>query len=178
MVFDIKKSEIYVKRETANAMTGSWVHHREICSSNILQVQYRDLSGPTHRTGHDKEDGHESHAGMRYKNALGTDEFKMLDDIQKDFARKSPTNHSPSWTCRTGKTTVMAAVMTAAMAAESAVKCLAPTHKAKNNLKLRVPRKPKPRRFIHSTSAKLRNYLYVVHYRRGSMVDVELLDSP
>jgi DNA replication protein DnaC len=59
----------------------------------------------------------------------------MLDDIQK-IARKITNQpftilQGPAGT---GKTTVMAAVMTAAMA-DSAVKCLAPTHKAKNNLK-------------------------------------------
>jgi hypothetical protein len=85
MVFDIKKSEIYVKRETANAMTGSWgappgdmlVQHPT--SSSIVTCLDLHIAQAMI-----KRDGHESHAGMRYKNALGTDEFKMLDDIQKD----------------------------------------------------------------------------------------------
>jgi hypothetical protein len=116
---------------------------------------------------------------MRYKNALGTDEFKMLDDIQKDLPENHQTTiHHPSRTCRTGKTTVMAAVMTAAMAAESAVKCLAPTHKAKNNLKLRVPKEAETATIHSFNKRKAAKLPLRCSLSTGSMVDVELLDSP
>jgi hypothetical protein len=74
----------------------------------------------------------------------------------------------------------MAAVMTAAMAAESAVKCLAPTHKAKNNLKLRVPKEAETAT-IHSFNKRKAAKIPTFIIDEGSMVDVELLvrrDSP
>jgi hypothetical protein len=102
----------------------------------------------------------------------------MLDDIQKDFKITKSTIHHPSRTCRTGKTTVMAAVMTAAMAAESAVKCLAPTHKAKKSQTPCVPKEAETAT-IHSfnkrKAAKLPPTLFIID--EGSMVDVELLEN-
>jgi energy-coupling factor transporter ATP-binding protein EcfA2 len=179
MVFDIKKSEIYVKRETANAMTGSWG-----APPGDMLVQH-----PTSSSIVTCLDLHIAQAMIKKmvmkatpvcdtRMLSGTDEFKMLDDIQKDFARKITKQpftilQGPAGT---GKTTVMAAVMTAAMAAESAVKCLAPTHKAKNNLKLRVPKEAETAT-IHSfnkrKAAKLPPTLFIID--EGSMVDVELL---
>jgi DNA replication protein DnaC len=127
-----QKSEVYVKRQTANAMTGAWG------ASGDMLVQH-----PTSSTIVTCLDLHIAQAMIRKmvqkrrqsdtRMLAGTDEFNLLDDIQKDFARKITNQpftilQGPAGT---GKTTVMAAVMTAAMAADSAVKCLAPTHKAK-----------------------------------------------
>jgi DNA replication protein DnaC len=179
MIFDIKKSEVYVKRQTANAMTGAWG-----APPGDMLVQH-----PTSSTIVTCLDLHIAQAMIRKmvqkaspvcdtRMLAGTDEFKMLDDIQKDFARKITNQpftilQGPAGT---GKTTVMAAVMTAAMAADSAVKCLAPTHKAKNNLKIRVPKEAETAT-IHSfnkrKASKLPPTLFIID--EGSMVDVELL---
>lgn len=178
-VFDVKKNEVYVKRATATAMTAAWG-----CPPGDMLVQH-----PTSSLIVTCLDLHIAQMTIKKMVAkAGTvcdasklrdsPQFSMLDDIQKSFALRITNQpftilQGPAGT---GKTTVMAAVMTAAMAAGSAVKCLAPTHKAKNNLKMRVPREAETAT-IHSfnkrKAANLPPTLFIID--EGSMVDVELL---
>lgn len=178
MVFDIKSSEVYVKRDTARAMTGKWG-----CPPEDMLVQHP--SSPTIVTCLDL---HIAQLLIKKMVAQATSvcstmdvagpEFTMLDDVQRDIAhRVSRTPFSVlQGSAGTGKTTVMAAVMTAAMAGNSDVRCLAPTHKAKNNLKLRVPDGAETstiHSFVKRKAAGLPPTFFIID--EGSMVDLELL---
>jgi hypothetical protein len=178
-VFDIKKSEVYIKRQTAAAMTAAWG-----CPPGDMLVQH-----PTSTAIVTCLDLHIAQMTIKKMVAnatpvcdarlmTGAQDFAKLDDIQKGVAvgiagRAFTILQGPAGT---GKTTVMAAVMTAAMGAGSAVKCLAPTHKAKNNLKVRVPAEAETAT-IHSFNKRkaspLPPTLFIID--EGSMVDVELL---
>jgi hypothetical protein len=178
MVFDIKKSEVYVKRDTARAMTARWG-----CPPEDMLVQHP--SSPAIVTCLDL---HISQ--MLIKKMVsqaesvcpaleeGGAQFSMLDDIQRRTAHsiaRTPFSVLQG-SAGTGKTTVMAAVMTAAMTGNSDVRCLAPTHKAKNNLKLRVPDGAETstiHSFVKRKAGALPPTFIIID--EGSMVDLELM---
>jgi hypothetical protein len=179
MIFEIKKNEVYVKRTTAHALSASWG-----CLPGDMLVQH-----PTSATIVTCLDLHIAQMTIRKMVAKAStvcdasrladsDGFMKLDAVQQGTARditRQPFSILQG-AAGTGKTTVMAAVMTAAMAANSDVRCLAPTHKAKNNLKVRVP-KDAETATIHSfnkrKAAGLPPTLFIID--EGSMVDVELM---
>lgn len=178
MVFDIKSSEVYVKRDTARAMTGKWG-----CPPEDMLVQH-----PTTPVIVTCLDLHIAQLLIKKMVAqatsvcssmdVGGPEFVMLDDVQRDTAHRiARTPFSVlQGSAGTGKTTVMAAVMTAAMAGNSDVRCLAPTHKAKNNLKLRVPDGAETstiHSFVKRKASGLPPTFFIID--EGSMVDLELL---
>lgn len=178
MVFDIKSSEVYVKRDTARAMTGKWG-----CPPEDMLVQHP--SSPSIVTCIDLDIA-QMMVRMMVTRATSVcttmdasgPEFALLDDVQRETARRiarSPFSVLQG-SAGTGKTTVMAAVMTAAMAGNSDVRCLAPTHKAKNNLKLRVPDGAETstiHSFVKRKACGLPPTFFIID--EGSMVDLELL---
>jgi flagellar biosynthesis GTPase FlhF len=124
-----QKNEVYVKRQTANAMTGAW-SLRRYARSTSNELNHRDMSGSTYRPGYDRKMVQKRRQSVTDVGRYGRIQFARRHP--EDFARKITNQpftilQGPAGT---GKTTVIA-VMTAAMAADSAVKCLAPTHKAK-----------------------------------------------
>jgi hypothetical protein len=178
MVFERRKSEVYVTRDIAMAMSRAWgcdpgdalvPHPTRAGVVTCLDLHFAQLSVRRLVTGAVAVcEGVELAPG----GVLDAAQRAVADGI---MATPFAALQGPAGT---GKTTVLSAIMVAAVSEGTDVRCLAPTHKAKNNLKLKIPATV-PCSTIHSfvkrKPAALPPTFFVID--EGSMVDLELLSE-